>query len=85
MTNELEKFRAEQGLTYRALAHVLGLSLNRTFRRCQAETLSIGDAIEFSRRLGVPLNVFCPDKAMLVSISLGVAKEGPENGCAPGS
>ena len=85
MTNELEKFRTEQGLTYRELAHVLGLSLNKTFRRCQAEALPIGDAIEFSRRLGVSLSVLCSDKAMLASISLGVARKGSKNGCAPGS
>lgn len=76
MTNALEKFRIEQGLTYRELAHALGLTLNKTFRRCQLETLPIGDAAECALRLGVPLHVLCPDKATLASISLGVVNGG---------
>lgn len=85
MTNALEKFRVEQGLTYRELAHALGLTLNKTFRRCQLETLPIGDAAECALRLGVPLHVLCPDKATLASISLGVVKCSEGGRTTPGS
>lgn len=68
MTNTLEIFRRQHGLTYRELASALGLSLNLTYRRCHLEALPVGDAIRSAHHLGVPLQTLWPETKSLARL-----------------